>query len=956
MRMRLILAASAITIASVMALPHHASAQKGPFLKPTTQWAVSEVKGDGDGTAGYCTLARRFSERTVLTMAMNEQSEASLAIDFQSPRLKTRETLSIVLDPGAGEQRYFDVMPASSSAFVVRMGQDDVFFDALSRTGLLRVEMGDQSFHFDLSDIDGGQARLTGCLSNLKTAFVDTVPAVPPGPVDMPAAAPMPQPQASTQDVTTLQSEVTRLREDINRMLAENSAIQAKAETSVGISAEELAEQSAKLKLLETENVTLKTALDAEKAKLATVEGQKAEDVNALNSLRVALEENSSMKVALEEAKAKIVELEQKNATSISPDALTKAQADASAAAEKLKQAETKIVELEKKQGEAAGIADSLTKLRLDNQALIASMEEAKAKIIALEEQKASSASPEQLTKAQDEAKAAEEKVKLAEAKIAELEKKQGEAAGVADSLAKLRTDNQALIAALDEAKAKIVALETYKTASVSKETHDATQAENMRLRDTIASMEKNHSASEQAVTETYSKDLELAKGQISELEKKLAERDQKLVEMGALSTELQSLKDRSALLEKEKTELTGALAEARRQMETTQGSQAGMQGQLLSMEQERAKLQAELQQIRAALADASTRSQASGIDLNPGVRGAVQAMPDKSAAADVPSAQETIEWRTPVSEPVSEQTITAAAVVSQDSKLKEIAPMAGSEKPVQAEELPAQAPAATAAEPLSEAQKQEAALRRVITERVQPQPVQAPEAPPVAIIKEEPPLALSRSEDPYADIEVEEMDSEKSGEPSTVQSVASQPLPEPAPQPVQTPQIVKAREQEPMPAAPAIVTETVPMPIDIKAVVAGAGIAAASAVNPVAEMSSGAKQAYQWQAGKLFGSAEVTKIADFERDVKDYLQKTEQRCSGDFAVVPSDTMQAGSARIDSYEIACVGGQVNSSASLLFVSKDGAFAAIAHEATTENMADAMEARDRLVKTIIAKQS
>ena len=124
--------------------------------------------------------------------------------------------------------------------------------------------------------------------------------------------------------------------------------------------------------------------------------------------------------------------------------------------------------------------------------------------------------------------------------------------------------------------------------------------------------------------------------------------------------------------------------------------------------------------------------------------------------------------------------------------------------------------------------------------------------------------------------------------------------------------------------------------------------------VKLVPKASNANKAAWQWKTGDVYGSAEQTAMPDaekFDGDVKEYLDKTQKRCSGDFAIEPDNSKQLGDMRLDSYEIACVGKGVNSSASLLFIGKDGTFTAMAHEAPADKMSDAMNIRDKLMKLI-----
>ena len=77
------LVSSAAVIGSLMAssaLISEALAQKGTVMSPSTSWAVTKV----DNAAGpYCAMARQFNQNTVLTIAQNERSETSFALDFQ---------------------------------------------------------------------------------------------------------------------------------------------------------------------------------------------------------------------------------------------------------------------------------------------------------------------------------------------------------------------------------------------------------------------------------------------------------------------------------------------------------------------------------------------------------------------------------------------------------------------------------------------------------------------------------------------------------------------------------------------------------------------------------------------------------------------------------------------------------------------------------------------------------
>lgn len=123
-----------------------------------------------DATAkqgGYCAMARRFKQNTILTLARNGANETSLALDFQAPKLTAGDNIKIILDPGVNEQRSYYISPISQQAFVVRLGRDDKFFNALQETGFLRIDANGQSYSFNLADIDEGNTKLQNCVGQV---------------------------------------------------------------------------------------------------------------------------------------------------------------------------------------------------------------------------------------------------------------------------------------------------------------------------------------------------------------------------------------------------------------------------------------------------------------------------------------------------------------------------------------------------------------------------------------------------------------------------------------------------------------------------------------------------------------------------------------------------------------------------------------------------------------------
>ena len=185
--------------------------------------------------------------------------------------------------------------------------------------------------------------------------------------------------------------------------------------------------------------------------------------------------------------------------------------------------------------------------------------------------------------------------------------------------------------------------------------------------------------------------------------------------------------------------------------------------------------------------------------------------------------------------------------------------------------------------------------------------------------------LAVSQSKDPFAEIKEEPSGS----------VTLSMPKSPPAPEAIAVPKGY----------APSFTVENI---------LARANVVQGNQVELVETVSGPENTVYQWKTNDVFGSSEQKPLSSegqFETYVQAYLEKTQARCQGDFAIVPDNTMQHGGRRIDSYEVACVGPAVSSSASLLFFSEGDTFTVVAHETSTDQMATAMSIRDRVLQSI-----
>ena len=208
--------------------------------------------------------------------------------------------------------------------------------------------------------------------------------------------------------------------------------------------------------------------------------------------------------------------------------------------------------------------------------------------------------------------------------------------------------------------------------------------------------------------------------------------------------------------------------------------------------------------------------------------------------------------------------------------------------------------------------------------------------------------------------VAVQEMDT-ASASVMSPQTVQAEPIGEPAPL---RPGQVSSRVEPPAPIAQAAMQRPVSAPASnlitadvLSGQLRQAGLALAGDVKRVDNISGPAFVAYSWDASGLFGSAEQKPMANaeqFQPMVNQYLDKTKSRCTGDFAVSPVPNMPPPSGiQVASYEIACIGPDGNgSSAALAFYGKDGLFTSVAHESGMDAMDMAMDARDRVLASVV----
>lgn len=105
---------------------------------------------------------------------------------------------------------------------------------------------------------------------------------------------------------------------------------------------------------------------------------------------------------------------------------------------------------------------------------------------------------------------------------------------------------------------------------------------------------------------------------------------------------------------------------------------------------------------------------------------------------------------------------------------------------------------------------------------------------------------------------------------------------------------------------------------------------------------------AFEWEVKELFGSAEEKPLpagGGLRQAVDDYLAQAKSRCAGDFAHNEGAPVRTTTGiEFLEGEIACIDGRDDAAAALVFVAREGKFAIITHEGSTDQMEDALSGR------------
>lgn len=873
------------------------------ILQPASNWSVSRLDSKQGDT--YCAVARKFSNDFVLTFARNLRDEMSVAIDFQKGQLVTADDYSVVLKPGYGESRPFNIRPVSDRAFVLRLGKDPEFNTAINRSHELTAEIAGSTYVFNIPDIEKGRSDMELCLAALSVepAAGDEEPAVQAKTVDsasppaaIPSAASVLTNEAKREaqrivraDAAATSSEIDSLREENLRL--SNALERERREfenrfMKEGEGSSAAAELQEKIKILETENRGLHERIAA----AAKIPG---EDVGKLAA------ENEGLRKKIEEMNA----------------GLAKAGSETRAGREDAGKLAAEKASLLKQVEELNAQMAQTKKIVEDNGALNKQIETLKGSIA--EAQKASEAGKAEIGKLAAENASLRERIGALTAKTAEagtaikadsekvvaenasLRKQiealnakaaQGSVEGSAEK-ARLVAENDAFKKKVEELSARIVQIDTTPAVADGGEIERLT-AENASLRQQVEAL-----------------DLQVAQAGAVAL---TPEPPQASIDGDAAAT-ITRLKERVTALESENTEMKNqtALAQpAAAGVEAITLSQLrSIESQLSAAEGERDRLAQELDAIRQGKADSRLDIAADNWNLEQATRRFNEAereirrlgMQLEQERSQCVAEKKEIEYK-----------LFDPAIATRE----QIAKVADLEKKLEQATAQIEMRATEDGRMVSSAEQQAPAAYEVsYSGGFQGNPDAA--------------AGIAAIEPASGDYSAEAYE----------------------------PGIIEQTKLDSPPVSGLAATAGLMTASDIKSMLGAAGIESPGGIKSIGAATEKGAAAFSWESSGVFGSAEQKRMdgaQKLEPLVKQYLDKTRERCQGEFAAVPVLSEQDVNGQgVASYEIACVSqdSKSSASASILFHAHDGLFTTIANEASVDGMETAMDMRDRLLALV-----
>lgn len=884
----------ALLLTTVLALPTgKAFAQTLETLSPTGGWSVTRMQDDKQ--ENYCTLSRSYENGKVLSLARNKTEEYSLAIDFQRTEFDPEEAYALTLQPGLGQLRAYEVLPTSPQAFVVRLGWDENFLDALTESGVLKVQVAQDKYEFGITDLASGLNDLESCMEGLP-AQAEIKPTIDDAATLIAAEEQTlkePAPKAEVAKPNLLAAEPGRT----------DSLFKAKKVTAApAIPAPEVAEKKEIAQAdAPKEPVEIKVAkapkMEQEPPALAEKIAPETEP-KATPAKTASVPARSSVAADVKDIKPLTAHLNERNATTnTTPNAAPSAPDSASLlrAEEKAAVPEPLIAEAPKKV-KAEPVVQTISTKDFTGEKELAALKEEVARLKARNDQL------------------------------------RGELAKVAAN------QDQNLDATLQKKLAQIIELESKL---------EAAKADNVELSKQLDSMQIKH---ENTLMNTSSGDwsLESATKRYNEAEREIQrlalELESEKTSCRAKTEKIENMLFDPAVAEKQQI---SRLMELERELEAAKAKLAQAQSGVMSIPPintaEVDRLKAVNEKLQQEIASYQNRLQVVQQQLSAASSG--EAVDSKAQAEKIATLQTQVQLLSRQLAESEQELKTAKAAPAPVAPVPSISPQQLAE---------AQQKIAQLQDQNTVLQDDVNKLRLQITQQSSTDSSRADRLAALKLENEKlrNEVSMKSKESVTFQNQIASLQQDlgqiksrlsqaesRSAESRQVSApVARTSASAAAVAPVQR---VEATYAPAAPAAPA--PATIPQGFskqNLEQILSRSGISASS----VRQSGGG----YAWSNGSLNGQAVVAKGVSLDRFIQSYIAQQEAACAGDFASMPSSDNGGRSG----YEIACVTQTQSQAASVLFFEDQGSAVALSYQADAANMDMAIDARDRLAAQIV----
>lgn len=997
---------------TALGAPHGDVVAAPKAVSANSSWSVSRIASVAQGN--YCTMAQKYDNNSVLSLARNASGAYSLALDFQSPVFAEKGDEVISLKAGSGKAQSFKVVPQSQQVAVISLGADENFIKALEKSATLDVEFSGQSLTYQMEKFKDGRTSLMTCMSSAAQAPAPQTGAeiarqsedAPEVVVDSKkgnktekgskpeiAAAPVSASAASPSVEGLLAAKAAPMMTAQALSSIETSAPVGKVEQERVAQIEPAAESQPEAK---PEAVKAKDMPHQETAKPVEKEKPQTETVS-LDSRKInaLIAENAKLKEELgasrQDFESKLADV-QKNTQNASADG--KESADRLQSLEKENAAlKAQIKAASDRAGQLAAQAAQNQQADTDAEKLRADLQDLHAQYDMLAKEKATLQT--RYEQIQKEAESGQLKVAGGNWDLEQATRRYQESQREIRRLGALLEDERLKCSAEKKEiemmlfdpkiadKAQIAQLNTLqdqvaerdsrikemegKLASLQK------QEQNPADDQQLAVLKKNLSETEQKMNDAVLA-REAAQKQLASLQQEVDGLKKSAASVSSASAqnsekaqaELTDLKNQLAAREKETSALQTQLVALK---ETGEGAKAAqselskkesdliaLKNELAAREKTVATLQSELSALKASGDQVQlAQSALSQKDADLAALKAQIAERDTKLAAlqtQISAATKATADLTAFKAQIAERDAKLAALQSQISaSTKATADMQVLQASTKSNEEMISSLKAELLEKSSKLGEAEARLIQLQGQVAQNDAKDAADQASVAGMT----TVIKQGQARIGQLESQVRDLQQK------LSVASMAATAPAAAPV-APAVREAAYVAPVstvaPATPSPAAPAVSFPAinDYTDLLSASGVTVVGPLSEIKGSDPSGYRAYSWKTDSLFGSVEMRRAdngsASFDTIVSQYLARAKSRCQGDFAAVPAITRAPSMEKSASYEIACVGQNgASSSASVLFTYGHGIVSTVAHEGRAEAMDLAMDARDKLAGAV-----